>query len=302
GIPAGIYSALFFQSVQVLCSRRKVHYKFHLGCMILLFLLSAIHIALAYTWAFVTDRAQTGIYEVFSLSNPLPVLYGPEDPAIVRRLGLLIKIRYSLAKDIDLRSAIADGIIIYRCYVIWGNNWRPVAFPAFAYACTLVGGVLGIIPLSGTSAHVATAACMTTIFFTNVLAASLAAGRIWYLSRRIARFLGKNSRKKSMDLTAILLESGLIYPATFLISVGIYLSPTRPTVSVLICIAACYHIVGIVPTLIIVRVGLGVSTDDVDKNTLGGTTDQRGALTTMEFQVQATREEFQESLSDPKMV
>ncbi|KAJ7216115.1 hypothetical protein C8J57DRAFT_1396574 [Mycena rebaudengoi] len=126
---------------------------------------------------------------------------------------------------------------------------------------------------------------MATIFFTNVLAASLAAGRIWYLSRRIAR-----------------LESGLIYPATFLISVGIYLSPTRPTVSVLICISACYHIVGIVPTLIIVRVGLGVSTDDVDKNTLGGTTDQRGALTTMEFQVQATREEFQESLSDPKMV
>jgi hypothetical protein len=57
-----------------------------------------------------------------------------------------------------------------------------------------------------------------------------------------------------------------------------------------------------VPTLIIVRVRLGVSTDDVDKSTLGETTDQRGALTTMEFQVQATREASQESLSDPNVV
>ncbi|KAJ7791097.1 hypothetical protein B0H13DRAFT_2394389 [Mycena leptocephala] len=119
--------------------------------MILLFLLSTIHIALAYTWAFITDRAQTGIYELFSLDNPLPVLYGPDDAAIVRRLGILIKIRYTLA------NAIADGIIIYRCYVIWGCNWRPVAFPAFSYTCTLIGGILGIIPLSGTSERAATA-------------------------------------------------------------------------------------------------------------------------------------------------
>ncbi|KAJ7846552.1 hypothetical protein B0H13DRAFT_2362917 [Mycena leptocephala] len=264
--------------------------------MILLFLLSTIHIALAYTWAFITDRGQTGIYELFSLDNPLPVLYGPDDTAIVRRLGILIKIRYTLA------NAIADGIIIYRCYVIWGCNWRPVAFPAFSYTCTLIGGILGIIPLSGTSERATTAVCMATIFCTNVLAASLAAGRIWYISRRIARLLGKNSRKKYMDLTAIILESGLIYPAGLVISVGIFLSPVTPTASVLICIAACYHIVGIAPTLIIVRVGLGVSTEDVDGSSLGGTTDQRGAITTMEFRLRATREEFQESLGDPKVV
>ncbi|KAJ7142734.1 hypothetical protein C8R44DRAFT_866039 [Mycena epipterygia] len=143
--------------------------------MILLFLLSTIHISLAYTWAFITDRAQTGVYELFSLDNPLPVLYGPDDPAIVRRLGILIKIRYTLA------NTIADGIFVHRCYVIWGRNWRPVALPAFAYACTLIGGILGIIPLSGTSERVATAVCMATIFCTNVLAASLAAGKIAFL-------------------------------------------------------------------------------------------------------------------------
>ncbi|KAF8199229.1 hypothetical protein K438DRAFT_2016044 [Mycena galopus ATCC 62051] len=163
-----IYSGLFVQSVQVLSTRRTPHAKFYLGCMIFLFSLSTIHIALAYAWAFITDRAQAGIYELFSLDNPLPVLYGPDGPAVVSRLGIAIKIRYTLA------NALADGIVLYRCYVIWGYNWRPVAVPAFSYACTIIGGILGIIPLSGTSERIATGACMATIFCTNVLASSLA--------------------------------------------------------------------------------------------------------------------------------
>ncbi|KAJ7088113.1 hypothetical protein C8R44DRAFT_819491, partial [Mycena epipterygia] len=292
-----IYSVLFFQSVQVLCTYRRPNYKFHLGCMILLFLLSTIHISLAYTWAFITDRAQTAIYEVFSLDNPLPMLYGPDDPVIVRRLGILIKFRCTLA------NCIADGIFVHRCYVLWGRKLRPVALPAFSFCCTIIAGILGLIPLSGTSERVATAVCMCTIFCTNVLAASLAAGRIWWISRRIARLMGgRNPRKKYMDLTAILLESGLIYPLTLVIIIGIFLSPATSTASVLIAIAVCYHMVAIAPTLIIVRIGLGVSTDDVDTSvTLSrGAAQQRGVLTTMEFQVRATREEFQEGLSDPK--
>ncbi|KAJ6467874.1 hypothetical protein C8R45DRAFT_1019313 [Mycena sanguinolenta] len=273
----GFYASLFIQSVQVLLARRTPHAKFYLACMILLFSLSTIHIALAYTWAFITDRAQTGIYELFSLDNPLPVVYGPDDRAVVRRLGILIKIRYTLA------NTIADGIILYRCYVIWGHKWRPTIVPAFSYACTIVGGILGVIPLSGTSERVATAACMATIFCTNVLASSLAAGRIWWMSRRISRLQGRtDTRKKYRDLVAIMLESGLIYPAALAVSVGIFVAPTTSTTSVLICIAACYHIVGIAPTLIVVRVSLGVNTDDVDKTTRR---DQTRPLTTLQFGV-----------------
>jgi hypothetical protein len=67
--------------------------------MISLFLLSTIHIALAYAWAFITDGAgSTAIYELFSLRNPLPVLYSPDDPVAVHRLGIILKARFSLAK------------------------------------------------------------------------------------------------------------------------------------------------------------------------------------------------------------
>ncbi|KAJ7124222.1 hypothetical protein C8R44DRAFT_875279 [Mycena epipterygia] len=265
------------------------------SCMILLFLLSTIHISLAYTWAFITDRAQTGIYQVFSLSNPLPVLYDPDDPAIVRRLGLSSK----------LGTACQNGIFVHRCYVIWGRKWRPVAVPAFSYLCTIIGGIVGLLPLSETSQLAATAVCMGTIFCTNVLATSLAAGRIWWISRRIARLVGaKKPRKKYMELMAILLESGLIYPITLVIIIGLFLLHATSKASVLTSVRACYHIVAIAPTLIIVRTGMGVSTGDVDTsvNLNEGAANQRGVLTTMEFQVQATREEFQQGFTDPKVV
>ncbi|KAJ7210849.1 hypothetical protein GGX14DRAFT_565448 [Mycena pura] len=265
--------------------------------MIFLFILSTIHITLAYTWAFMSDRAQTGIYQVFTLANPLPVLYDPDDPAIVRRLGLLIKIRYCLS------NWIADGIFVHRCYVIWGRKWQPVALPAFSYFCTIVGGIVELLPLSGNSQLAAMAVCMGTIFCTNVLSTSLAAGRIWWISRRIAKLQGaKNPRKRYMELTAILIESGLIYPVTLVVIIGLWLTPATSIASVLVTVGACYHIVAIAPTLIIVRIGMGVSTDDVDTtlNLSREAPDQRGVLTTMEFQVQPTREKIQGSLTDSK--
>ncbi|KAF8194413.1 hypothetical protein K438DRAFT_819354 [Mycena galopus ATCC 62051] len=297
----GIYSVLFFQSCRVLCTQRRPHYKFHLGCMISLFLLSTIHIALAYTWAFITDGAgSTAIYELFSLRNPLPVLYSPDDPIAVHRLGIILKARYSLA------NAIADAIMIYRCYVIYSFKWRPVAFLIFAYGCMLVGAILGLLPLSGTAERAAAAVCILTVFLTNVLATALAAWRIWWISRQAANFLGGNSRKKYMDLPAILLESGLIYPTVLFMGIILFLSPPPvPTVMVLICIAASYHLAGIAPTLIIVRVGLGVSTDDVEKSVLVSRgagmhpdiENQRGADPPMELQARTKKysEEFPES-------
>ncbi|KAJ7186061.1 hypothetical protein C8R46DRAFT_1343146 [Mycena filopes] len=292
----GIYAALFSQSIHILLTHRPRHHKLHLACMITLFALSTLHVALAWAWAFLTDHGATAIYELFSLEDPLPTLYFAGDPRGVRALGVLLKARYSLA------NAIADGIIIYRCYVIWGFDWRPVAFPLFAYACTLAGGIMSLLPLSGTTERASFALCVATVFFTNTLSAALAAGRIWWISRRASAYLGRRSRQRYLALTAILLESGLIYPAALIITIVVYLTPSTPTNSVLVCIAACYHIVGIAPTLIIVRVGLGVSTDDVDKCVVtisrNATStpypplnERRRADATLELQVRVTREQ-----------
>ncbi|KAF7339171.1 Rtt106 domain-containing protein [Mycena venus] len=255
----GVYFPLFFQSVHILLSRRRHNYKFYLICMITLFLLSSLHIALAWAWAFITDTADTAIYEVISLNDPPPELYGPDDSYSLHRVATLIKVRFLMA------NTIADTIIIYRCYVIWAYNWRVIAFPAFGYGCTLIASVVVALPLSQAAKQPAVAVIVAATFATNVSAASLAAGRIWWISHRTALFIGRTSRRKFDNLTAIILESGLIYPASLIVNIAVrFLSPA--TFPFLTCIAGAYHIVAIAPTLIIVRVGLGVSTDDVEKS------------------------------------
>ncbi|KAF7336145.1 Ras-GEF domain-containing protein [Mycena venus] len=254
----GIYSALFVQSVQVLLKWRRTHYKLHLCCLTALFLLSTIHIVAAYAWAFITDTATTAIYEVLSLRNPPPDLYGPDDPIVVHHLARLLRALYAIA------NVLADAILIWRCYVIWGNSWRAVAFPCVAYLVNIGGIIVGALPLLGPSERTAIAVCIGTTFLTNMVASSLAAGRIWWISRRASFIISPTSRRTYANLTAILLESGCIYPISLILILFVHRPPSS-TISVLISIAPVYHIVGISPTLIIVRVGLGVSTDNVDK-------------------------------------
>lgn len=239
-------------------SRRRAYYKFHLGCLTALFLLSTIHIIAAYAWAFITDTAATAIYEILSLRNPPPDLYGPDDPMVVHHLARLLRARYAIA------NALADAILIWRCYTIWGNSWRAVTFPCVAYAINIGGFIVGALPLLGPSERTAVAVCIGTTFFTNVVTSLLAAGRIWWISRRASYVISQNSRRTYANLTAILIESGCIYPISIIVALILFLVPTTSTTSVLISIAPVYQIVGISPTLIIVRVGMGVSTDDVD--------------------------------------
>ncbi|KAJ7190174.1 hypothetical protein GGX14DRAFT_408214 [Mycena pura] len=263
-----IYAVLFFQSVQSLLSRRCANYKFHLGCMIVLFLLSTIHVVIAWAWAFVTDTATTAVFEVFSLQYPAPVLYGPDDPVAVHTFALLIKVTYTIA------NIVADGILVYRCYVVWGHNWRVVAAPVFAFFCTITNTLTLLDPAvsrrnSGRPplfrpirAHFGGRLSGNDVPHERAFGVPR---RIWWICRRASYFLNRSAHRKYSDLIAILLESGLIYPASLIVTIAVFLAPTTSIESVLVCIATVYHLVGIAPTLIIVRVGLGVSTDDVDK-------------------------------------
>ncbi|KAF7313887.1 Ras-GEF domain-containing protein [Mycena chlorophos] len=248
----GIYSTLFIQCLQLLYRNRRAHYKLYLGVMCALYFLSTVHIVLAFTWASITDTADSGIYEVFTLKQPLPVLFRPGDPPVVHALATLLKIRWVVA------NGVADAVVIHRCYVIWGSDWRAVALPLVSYACTMIGGFLDVLPLPPAAARGALTVGYGGVFLTNVLSSTLAAGRIWFMSRSFARLMGTKRRKRYMELIAIILESGLIYPFLLIITIVMFLSPA-PTVGVLVCIALAYHLVGIAPTLIIVRVSLGVA-------------------------------------------
>ncbi|KAF7315994.1 Ras-GEF domain-containing protein [Mycena indigotica] len=253
-----IYSILLIQALHILLSRQRASAKvsWHLPAMCALFLLSTLHITVAWTWAFTTDTATTAIYEVFSLTYPLPTLAAPDDPPRVHYFATFIKVRFAIA------NFIADTILMHRCYIIWNRRWKIMIIPAIAY---IVNYVVTLLPLSQSTRRSIFASCMTITFLTNVLISALTAGRIWWMARKINRVLQGRTTTLYSNLIAILLESGSMYPAAILVGVGAWIPHQAPLAMLLSCFAVVYHTVAIAPTLVIVRIGLGISMNDVDE-------------------------------------
>ncbi|KAF7357987.1 Zn(2)-C6 fungal-type domain-containing protein [Mycena venus] len=141
-------------------------------------------------------------------------------------------------------NIIADGLLIYRCYVIWNTVYIVVA-PLILLIATMILGY----------------SIQLKLFFIlsltmNLFVPALVAGRLWWVVRRIRGPNGAATRRKGRNAIIIILESGLIYSIVVSIHMAFfhYSNPMDEVVY-----AALGQVVGMVPTLIIVRVGLGVS-------------------------------------------
>ena len=93
---------------------------------------------------------------------------------------------------------------------------------------------------------------------TNVLVTSMIAGRIWWLSKDARSYLARRHTVKYYQAIAVIIESGAIYSSSLVLMLILY---TIKTHAERILYDAISQIVGIAPTLIIVRVGLGIKQD-----------------------------------------
>ncbi|KAF7350814.1 hypothetical protein MSAN_01643000 [Mycena sanguinolenta] len=110
-----------------------------------------------------------------------------------------------------LNNFIADGLVIYRCYVVWNNNIFVTILPILMLIVTTVLGVvvsfdltLSFYPFFGLS------------LATNVLVTMLTAGRIWWISRYARAYLKTAEQRRYASAIAIIIESGMLYSATVL--------------------------------------------------------------------------------------
>ncbi|KAF7342379.1 hypothetical protein MVEN_01826800 [Mycena venus] len=152
-------------------------------------------------------------------------------------------------------NAIADSLLLYRCYLIWATSRYSrlvVAIPlllilataAIAYAAIYL--VLDIrIPFG-------------FALLTNVVLLGLTGGRIWYKRRQAAVLLGAAVVHRRYTATLeIIFESGLIYVAAVLIYL-VSISNSVPPFTTFqnICWGSLAQLVNIVPMMIVVRVAL----------------------------------------------
>ncbi|KAJ8088170.1 hypothetical protein PM082_013721 [Marasmius tenuissimus] len=172
-----------------------------------------------------------------------------------------------------LANAVADSILIHRCYVTWGSR-RHVAVPLAILSCAITVvttiGTAMFIGFGNTSiktnqalasegdAIVATSLVIGVSF--NLALTLLTAGRIWW----IARTLKPSKTRAVRTINKIILESGMIYPLIMILHLSMVNSRNLALFNTfpLVILSA-----GIAPTLIIVLTCLTIRVvEDLDVN------------------------------------
>ncbi|KAJ7362510.1 hypothetical protein DFH08DRAFT_323764 [Mycena albidolilacea] len=136
----------------------------------------------------------------------------------------------------------SDALLIYRCYVIWNDNPAIVAAPL---ALLVTASVFGYMR----NARIFQILSLTTAVFVTLLTVSKVA---WAAYERRA-MLTSATRRNYLSAGSAILESGFIYALFVSIHFTVF---SRGAAAAPVIFAVVGQIVGIAPTLIIVRSGL----------------------------------------------
>ncbi|THU93224.1 hypothetical protein K435DRAFT_967402 [Dendrothele bispora CBS 962.96] len=253
----GIYAILYILCISVLIKHRsKSHLRFHLITVTILFGLATAGIVLDILNKINVILLNLGMKGLTSQ----PFKFG---------LGTSTTIVFIFA----LANSTADAVLVFRLYIIWGSRKSVVFVPAIIAIldnCAFVSAM--ILAIVGTYQNredlIFIAANLENAFLLanagiNALFTLLIAGRIYWIRREVRALIGHESVKQNYRAIAIIcIESGVLYPLallTFFLVANLHKKGPFPSL-----IGFLIQAVGISPTLIIVRAGMGVSTDSVD--------------------------------------
>ncbi|OAX40744.1 hypothetical protein K503DRAFT_864362 [Rhizopogon vinicolor AM-OR11-026] len=130
-----------------------------------------------------------------------------------------------------LLQLMTDGLLIYRCFIVWSGSRRVIIIPSVFWAVSFVFGILELVTSGspngeffvGLAAHVGVVYFSATIVL-NVITTCLICGRIMFYARRMQDQLGAEISKAYFTAVAIVIESALPYTLfgiAFLVSFGL---------------------------------------------------------------------------------
>ncbi|KAJ8494383.1 hypothetical protein ONZ45_g13262 [Pleurotus djamor] len=129
---------------------------------------------------------------------------------------------------------IGDLVLIYRGWVVYSHSYRAVLFPAFIWVCATAVGSYIIHAEGNLHVHGPLQVDSLTPFYTSFLVITVAqnfitTAMIVLRIRQVDRsstgcITGVRRKTKLQRVMRIVIESGLLYTATAIISLGTYLS------------------------------------------------------------------------------
>ncbi|KAH8116698.1 hypothetical protein DFH11DRAFT_1823245 [Phellopilus nigrolimitatus] len=163
-----------------------------------------------------------------------------------------------------MQTLVGDGFMLYRLYLIWSGDRRiygPILICFIASIGVGIGAlqafarVSSTVPVFVNELHDWIVSFFSLTLFTNFSCTSLIAARIFWIHRKVQGVVSGTSVFPAM---IIIIESGAIYSVCLIILLSLYLSGSFAQYIVLDGVT---QVIGVVFSLIIVRVGLGLSTD-----------------------------------------
>ncbi|KAI6107990.1 hypothetical protein F5141DRAFT_91603 [Pisolithus sp. B1] len=240
----GANAVLFLTSLAILYKRRHKNNILHPVVLLngLIFLCCTTHFAIEFNH-FIAALGSTG---VDGYANETMSLLGAD---------ILVSVT----------DFLGDMVLIYRCWMIWAQTPIVIVLPFLAalggLAC--IAGVAHIVlttdPTSPAPPPVIVPLGLAGYVLplcTNFIVTCLIAFKIWHASRGLPgtpQFVGRGASRQAMGL---IIESGLLYFLAQLVYVVVF-ALDIPAVDIAAVMAV--QIYGIAPTLIIIRVALGLS-------------------------------------------
>ncbi|KAJ7805485.1 hypothetical protein B0H13DRAFT_2387712 [Mycena leptocephala] len=234
----GAYFVMIAFYLHVLRTRRTIKLGFLATATITLFILCTIHCALVLATTILATRRQ--------------IRQGPQVPSYTT-LIVATEAVYVTA------NVVADAIFIFRCYAIWNFRLKVVLLPIFLTLAVAVFGYFSAFNHLGL--WLLFLISIATSVFTTFVLTALSVGRIWWLAWTARQAMGEKAGSRYHTVCAMILESGALYFTGGLAFVIVaFLGDPEASLTG----AVLGQLVGIAPTIIAVRVGLGCSVESIE--------------------------------------
>ncbi|KAG2091850.1 uncharacterized protein F5147DRAFT_643041 [Suillus discolor] len=162
-----------------------------------------------------------------------------------------------------LTNMMTDGLLLYRCYIIWESRLPVIVIPAIIYLGSATMAIMMVIesamPMTnlwqGLTAQFGISWVALTVSF-NIIVTTLIFSRLLFFYRRARSVLDDEQRSLYTGIMAILVESSLPFTILGIACLVTYIQGIPSATAVEIVWAA---FVVLTPQLIILRVASGVA-------------------------------------------
>ncbi|KAF9004535.1 hypothetical protein BDQ17DRAFT_1278692, partial [Cyathus striatus] len=211
----GIYTCLFFESVYIMLKKRStsaLSAKVFLCSTILMYLVATAHI----------------VINLFRLLRGFVLNVDPKGADdYIWDFTRWENIAHNIL--LCLMTWLGDALVIYRCYIVWNNNFYIIALPLILLVLSIAINIMLLWWFTHNTVTLATSIpWMNTIyplaFVQNVLTTGMISLKIWRQHRvsSASGVIDSASRLSLINIMRIIVESAMIYTVQLMILIILY--------------------------------------------------------------------------------